>query len=87
MFNYPTSVETTVSLADKVIMNATEGWSKLICNARTVSSWAILAVKMSMKCRDVSRTRDVKRSLNFRISILKLEFKFDLHTFGIRILD
>ena len=28
--------------------------------------------------------RDVKRSSNFRTSILKFEFEFDLHTFGIR---
>ena len=32
-------------------------------------------------------TRDVKRSSNFRTSILTFEFEFDLHTFGIRISD
>ena len=30
-------------------------------------------------------TRDVKRSSNFQTSVLKFEFKFDLHTFGIEI--
>jgi len=32
-------------------------------------------------------SRDVKRSSNFRTSILKFEVKFDLHTFGIRSSD
>jgi len=31
--------------------------------------------------------KDVKRSSNFRTVVLKFEFEFDLHTFGIRILD
>jgi len=32
-------------------------------------------------------TRDVKGSLNFRTSVSKSEFKFDLHTFSIQISD
>jgi len=31
--------------------------------------------------------RDVKRSSSVQILILKFEFEFDLHTFGIRISD
>jgi len=31
--------------------------------------------------------RDVKRSSNFQTLVLKFEFKFDLNTFDIQILD
>ena len=34
---------------------------------------------------DKGLSRDVKQSLNFRTLVLKFEFEFDLHTFGIRI--
>jgi len=38
-------------------------------------------------CHSSIALRNVKRSSNFRTSILKFELEFDLHTFGIRISD
>jgi len=39
------------------------------------------------RCSADNKNRDVKQSSNFRTSVLKFEFKFDLHIFGIRISD
>jgi len=33
------------------------------------------------------QTRDAKQSSNFQTLVLKFQFEFDLHTFGIRIFD
>jgi len=55
-----------------------------------LSSWLTVPWESMSRCcpsRLCMVLTDVKRSLNFWISVLKFKFKFDLHTFDIQILD